>query len=280
MRTPLEEISADQTAAWIFFSVAAAYFVVSLVGAARERRRVGTAVPLLALAGGAVASLEESWIDTLIQLHYPDDSPLVAFTAFGNAQPLYLHIIYPGFIGLGAYVVYRGLVKDPSGRRIWPTFVGIMLMDVAFELTATAANVYQYYGDHQPFQLFDGGWPAWVAPINAAGPVLGGVLMHLLLPRMRGVRAALVALLAPPFAYAATYGLTAWPTTTLLNSDVSEPVVWLGALVTIGFATAIVAVVTAVLGGRAPAASPVDAAASTDGTGEREGVRPAPLVSA
>lgn len=234
---PIEREAAE-SAAWVFMAVGGVFFVACLYWAMSQARRTGSAVALLALAGGVIASLEEPWINLLIKLWYPADSPLVAFTALGHPQPLYVHLVYPGFVGLGAYVTYRGLVRDPRGGMLWKTFLGIAVLDALFELPATAGDVFGYYGP-QPFQLFDGGWPAWVAFINGAGPVLGGWLIYKLEPRLHGRERLLLALL-PPFAYAAVYGTAGWPTYTLLNSDVPMTIRWLGALVTIAFCFAIV----------------------------------------
>lgn len=241
------EIDAADTASHVFLAGGATFFAVSLVWAGREAGRLKTVVPLLAFLGGLIASLEEAWIDTHIQLWYPEDAPAVLFTAMDHHQPLYLHLYYAGFVGLGAYVTYRGLVRHPDGRMLWPAFAGICVMDLVFEGPSTYFDVYHYYGD-QPFQLYDGGWPLWVAPINAAGPLLAGYLMYRLLPILQGWRIGLVALL-PPISYAGVYGVTVWPTSTLLKSDVHEAWVWLGAVVTMALATLVVVLVKATLQG-------------------------------
>jgi hypothetical protein len=222
---------AAQTASWIFTGCGAAFLIGCLGWAARRSLRDRDPLALLALLGGAIASLEESWIDSLIKLWYPRDAPLVAFTSFGTPQPLYLHLIYPGFVGLGSYAVYLGLRRSGRARVLWIGLVGIAALDLIFELPATAGHVFSYYGS-QPFQLLHNGWPAWVAPINGAGPTLGGWLLFVLAPRLRGAQRLLLAL-APPLAYAAVYGMTGWPTFTLLNSSAPGVVRWLAASVTI-----------------------------------------------
>lgn len=234
-------------AAWIFMAVAAIFFLVSLAWAAWTSWRERHALALMSLAGGGIAALEEGWIDRLIQLWYPIDSPWVVFTALGIPQPLYVFLVYPGFIGLGAFVCYRGLLKHPDGRLLWPSFCIIVLMDVAFEVAATANGVFYYYG-RQPFQLVVDGWPAWVAGINATGPVLGGWMLFKLEPWLRGARRPLL-VLVPPLAYAGTYGATCWPTTTMLNSNVAD--LWLQAasLATIALSILIVAILKSTLTG-------------------------------
>ena len=238
MTPPPLDLHADQLASTVFLAGGALFFLVSLVWAVRRTLSGRTGVPLLALAGGVLASLEEPWIDRLIQLWYPRDAPMVMFTWFGIHQPLYLHLYYPGFVGLGAYVTYLGLRKYPDGRMLWPAFGGICVMDLVFEGPSTFFGAYYYYGD-QPFQLFADGWPLWVAPVNAAGPLLAGWLMYRLRDTLTGPATAVVALL-PPLAYAGVYGATTWPTTTALNSDSSGPIRWAAACVTMALCVVVV----------------------------------------
>lgn len=234
--TPVD-IHANQPLSWAFMAVAAVFFLVGVGYVVRAAARGGGWLPALALLGGLIASLEEPWINVLIKLWYPTDAPWVVFTAMGHPQPFYVHLVYPGFVGLGSYLVYRGLVTHPDGSRLWPAFAAIAVLDLAFELPATAAGVFSYYGP-QPFQLFDGAWPIWPAFVNAAGPVLGGWLIHRLEPLLRGRSRPLLALM-PPLAYAGVYGATGWPTYTLLNTEVPAPFRALAALATIALCLAV-----------------------------------------
>jgi hypothetical protein len=231
---------------------------------------------LLAFLGGAIASLEESWIDSLIKLRYPRDAPLVIFTAAGTPQPLYLHLIYPGFVGLGAYAVYLGLRSRHDARPLWIGLIAIAVLDLAFELPATAGHVFSYYGP-QPLQLVDHGWPAWVAPINGAGPVLGGWLLYRLAPRLRGADIGLAALL-PPFAYAGVYGATGWPVFTLLNSHVPSALRWLAAGLTLALCLGLIRVLSLTLGTR-PTSSHGDRATSSEANRVWESLAARPVAS-
>lgn len=229
--TPLPvDLQANAAASLWFLAGGALFFVVSLSWAVHRTRTSHSALPLFALAGGLLASFAEAWIDRIIQLWYPAEAPLVVFTVLGVHQPLWVQLYYPGFVGLGAYVTYLGLLRYPNGRLVWATFLGICVMDLAFEGPATFFGAYHYYGQ-QPFQLWDNGWPLWVAPINAAGPVVGGWLIFRFRHHLTGRSTAWAALL-PPLAYAGVYGATAWPTATALNSDVSTPIRWGAAALT------------------------------------------------
>jgi hypothetical protein len=239
--------SAQTVPSWLFTGAGAVFFVVSAAWAGRESRRSSSAVPLLALGGGFIAALEEPWINTLIQLWYPRNSPLVVYTAMEHAQPLYVLLVYPGFVGLGTYLAYRGLGTPSGGRHVWRMFIAIVLLDVAFELPATTGGVFGYYG-HQPFQPVSGSWPAWVAFINGAGPVLAGWLMYVTKPYLAGYRGALAVVLLPPLAYAGTFGAAGWPTYTVLRTDVPGAARWAAALVTTGLCVAVVGIVAAMAG--------------------------------
>ncbi|MGB8387597.1 hypothetical protein [Mycobacterium sp.] len=233
---------AQQPWSWLFTIVGAMFFLASAAWVVRESRRHQTAVPVLALTGGLVAALEEPWINTLIQLWYPQDSPLVVFTVMDHAQPLYVYLVYPGFVGIGAYLVYRSLVHHPDGRHLWWFFVGIVLLDMAFELPTTAVGVFYYYGA-QPMQPIANAWPLWVGPINAAGPVLAGALMYRVRRLAKGAPRAASFVLFPPLAYAGVYGAAGWPVDMLLKSEVPSVVRWAGAAVTVALCVTIVALI-------------------------------------
>lgn len=235
-------LAAHPEFSWLFTAVGAVFFVASAGWAANESRRLSTWIPILALAGGVVAALEEPWINAMIQLWYPRDSPLVVFTAMEHAQPLYVFLVYPGFVGLGAYVVYRSLVAHPDGRHLWRFFAGIVIMDLVFEFPTTAAGVFHYYGS-QPMQILADGWPFWVAPVNAAGPIVAGWLIFRLVPILTSGQRAVVVVALPPLAYAGVYGAAGWPVYTLLKTDVPEPARWAAAVVTIAICTGIVALI-------------------------------------
>src|SRR5262245_7280922 len=130
MTPPPVDMHAAQTPSAIFFYAMTFFFIFSASWALRRSMAGRDAVPLLALLGGLIASLEEPWIDRLIQLWYPSDAPDVVFTWFGIHQPLYMHLSYPGFIGLGAYVTYLGLLRHPDGRMLPTVFFGICALDL------------------------------------------------------------------------------------------------------------------------------------------------------
>jgi len=259
------DFSAHSSFSWLFTAVAAVFFAASALWAANECRRLPSSLPVLALIGGFVAALEEPWINTMIQLWYPRDSPLIVFTPMEHAQPLYVFLVYPGFVGLGAYLVYRSLVKHPDGKHLWQFFGGIVVMDLVFELPTTAAGVFYYYGN-QPMQLVGDGWPFWVGPVNAVGPLVAGWLMYRLAPVLTGLRRAVVVVSLPPMAYAGVYGAVGWPVYTLLKTDVPMAARWAAGFVTVALCFGIVALVKGSVDGGRNAPTVRDASARQTST--------------
>jgi len=223
------DLLADDTASTVFFIVAGAFFAGALAWSLLRRKQLGY-LPLLLIAGGLIASLQESLIDRMILLWYPQDAPMIAFTWLGMHQPLYMILIYGGFVGVGSYGAYAAIRDGRGGRGLWQMCGAIFLLDALFEIPATASHVYYYYGA-QPFQLFDQGWPAWVGVPAATAPLLAGWLLHHIVPRLEGPRLVLVALV-PPFAWAAVYFAVGWPTFIAVSSEASELVSWLAATTT------------------------------------------------
>jgi hypothetical protein len=242
MATPPMHLHAAHGASIAFLVIAIVFLVICVAWTALNFRRCGW-LPVLLLVGGTIASLQESMIDRMILLWYPADAPNVVFTAMGHHQPLYMIIIYAGFVGMGSYVAYSTLVANPGGRGLWAVFLGIIALDAFFEIFATATGVFSYYGS-QPFQVVPDGWPLWVAFIAAGSPVLAGTALYVLVPLVHGrARAALV--LVPPLAWAAVYFAAGWPTFVTLNSGAPDWLRWVAATATMGTCLGLVRFLTA-----------------------------------
>lgn len=237
MAAPPVGVHAAHGASIAFLVIAIVFLAVCVGWIAMNFRRCGV-LPVLLLVGGTIASLQESMIDRMILLWYPADAPGVVFTAMGHHQPLYMIVIYAGFVGMGSYVAYASLVANPRGTGLWGVFLGIIALDAFFEIFATATGVFSYYGS-QPFQVVPDGWPLWVAFIAAGSPVLAGTALYVLVPRVHGrARAGLV--VVPPLAWATVYFAAGWPTFVTLNSDAPDWLRWTAAVVTMGTCVALV----------------------------------------
>jgi len=263
---PPTGLHADETGAAIFFAVAILYCVAAVAWALFGLRRPRGALPLILIAGGFVAALQESLIDRMIMLQYPDDSPVVAFTAMGVPQPLYMILIYGGFVGCGSYAAYRSLQRDPSGRGLWTIFAGVLAMDMAFEVPATAGGIYFYYGP-QPFQVVADGWSLWVGFLAAGAPVLAGWMLHHLVPRARTVGSLVLLAGVPPLAWITVYFGAGWPAFITIGSDASAVLRYGGAIATMAIAAGMVAVLRRTLPSTAqrtvPAVAPRTAGPAT-----------------
>ena len=100
------------------------------------------------------------------------------------------------------------------------------------EVPAIAADVYRYYGP-QPFKI--AGLPLWFQSMNAASPIIGAALLHLLGGK-RGWHPAL-AVAVVPSAHVVSNAVAGWPMWTALNSTDSLAITYPLALVTIGLAS-------------------------------------------
>ena len=229
--------SASEGASSAFFVVAAIYFALSAVWAVVNMRKLGV-LPLVLLAGGLISALQEGPIDRLILLWYPEGSPVIAWHSMGVPQPLYMILIYGGFVGGGSYVAYRSLVAGRGARGLWEIFLGVVVMDALFEIPATAGHVYFYYGN-LPFQVVDRGWAVHLGFISASAPVLAGWMLFHIVPFARGGKVWLLALI-PPTAWAAAYFVTGWPVYLATGSDWPAPLTWLGGIATIALSCGLV----------------------------------------
>src|SRR5262245_35988001 len=106
-------LSASDTGSALFLAIGLVFCVGCLAWSWANRSRVGW-LPLILMAGGLVASLQESLIDRMILLWYPDDAPNIVYEALGFNQPLYMIVIYAGFVGMGTYFTYEALKRDPG----------------------------------------------------------------------------------------------------------------------------------------------------------------------
>jgi hypothetical protein len=182
-----------------------------------ERHNYGFLLPLVML-GGLLAALQEPILDILVLVWYPVTDYLVAFKAFGRHVPWLVPIGYVWFVGGLPYLVYRLLCVGIYGRRLWWVFACIMVIDcIAITAAFVLAGVGGFYGK-QPFNLW--GYPFWWAGLDGAQPIVGGVGLYWLVPRLnKGWQKALAAVLMPTMSLGATSGAVVSPIALALNTD-------------------------------------------------------------
>ena len=126
--------------------------------------------------------------------------------------------------------------RGPRGLlQLYPLMIAL---ELPFELLANQTGVYVYYGQ-QPLRVWD--FPVWWLFVNTMVPVVAAVLVRQVRPALTGPSMLLVLPLLPAIDAGVNAAL-AWPTWTVLNSDVPMAVTQAA-----GVATCAMAVGTLVL---------------------------------
>lgn len=231
---PAPDISVGETTELVTLIVLVVSALALAAWSTVEGVRKKTSVPLLALLGGVIALPIEPLWDVNVLFVFPFDTDPTAFTAFGRPIPLYLAFIYPAFLGWGSYIAYRLFRGGASRRSLLLVPLAFFVGDAIIEIAGTAVGVWLYYGD-QAWDPF--GWPIYFGVLNGAIPLLGGWLLSVIEPRLRGPARVLLAL-AVPTAYVGIYAAAGWPTWAALNADVPGIVVWVAGAATAAMAIA------------------------------------------
>lgn len=223
-----------------------------------ERRR-GAALPLL-LLGGVLSGLMESWLDNVVLVGYPPEQNLPVLEAYGRAVPLFVPIGYGWFCGGLLYLVARAYERGVTAQTVWRLYGLVALVDFVAIGLSSWIGVLEFYGD-PPMDVL--GYPLWWAGIDGLDVVLGGAIVLVLLPHLRG-RAQAWLVLVPSVALGAAAGIVGWPVSTALNSGWSMPAKYACALASIGLSLACVHALARGLPRLAALLSPSAAPAAAD----------------
>lgn len=221
--------------------------LAGLVMAVRYYRREGTVAGFTCLAGGAVASLFEPLTAANGFVYYPRQEQITLFAAYDVKIPLFLTLSYTAEIGLGAMAVWRLLLGGGGPRAITKVWLIVALGDVILETPALLLHVFYYYGP-QPLDLW--GMPMYWAVLDGALGILPGVVIYLCgegghdWARKAWHQLVIVALF--PSSVAFFYVGAGWPIWTLMHTDLPEPWIWAGSLVTVALTYLFVRVLAAV----------------------------------
>jgi len=238
--------------------VAMAYF------AWRFWRKERSPVLALCMVGGAFAAFMEPIVDVLGQVWFPRDGQWRMFETWGRPLPWFL-VVYVWYVGGQAFIAYRRLDRGARSRDIWQLYGIFFLIDVILETPGLYMNLYTYYG-HQPLNFFR--LPLWWPAVNAAMPIMAGLLIYLLLPYLRGWRVlALVAVI--PAADGMANAAASWPTWSALNTRLPAVVVWSAGVVTCALACLMVQFMSLAAEAKNAARSPAPPAMAVARTGRR-----------
>jgi len=205
----------------IFFFVAGAAVVLFALPWAIRAAMNKNWVPVLVILSGLICSLEEAMLDMLGHLHWADDLTGV-YTNFGITVPLLIPLCYVAFLGLQSYFNYFVIRNGATFKTFLMLLAMGGILDAVMETIGINLNVYEYYGV-QPFELF--GFPYWWAFINSASFVTVGILLHIMVPRLKGWKQLLI-LVAAPYGMAATYFTVGWIHLIAHNSSLPEWMRW------------------------------------------------------
>lgn len=174
-------------------------------------------VLLFTWIGGFICSLGEPMLDHLGHLWWPTNLPGPAFSAYDLNVPLLIPPCYVAFVAMTGYFAYRMMKRGLSVRQVFYVWLAIASTDLALEFPGVLTNVYRYYG-REPFYL--GNFPMHWGWLNGTGMLMVGFLLWLVVPRLQGIRKALV-LLVPVTAFLGSYGMTSWPAFMSINANLS-----------------------------------------------------------
>ena len=227
---PLDRI-ADPTWQWVVLTIAGAAYAVAVVAGLREWRRTGKPVLVLALIGGAIATLMEPMYDLMSRLYMFEKGAHLLFTVGGRGMQLWAPVGYGVYIGITVYVFYLLALSPKTTRKTYWLAVGaIMGMNLLIEIPATRLGLYEYYGP-QAFNLT--GFPLYWLLSNITGAAAAGVLFAKAPQLINGVRVLTIVILVPS-CFIAGEVFVQWPAFAAVSSEGSGyPVVYAGALVTI-----------------------------------------------
>lgn len=220
-------------------------FVAMSGNALRLWRANRDALPLLLLAGGALCVFLEPLVDVLGLCWYPRGSQLEIFELMGRPIPF---LVLPGYTffmgGLTVIALHRLEVEGPGELlRLYPFMI---LLELPFEILAVHTEVYVYYGQ-QPLRIAE--FPVWWLFVNTMVPVVAAVLLRAMRPWLVGPLALVVIPLLPAVD-AGVNAAFAWPTWTVLHSDVPMAVTQLAGVATCATAVGALVLLVRALEGR------------------------------
>src|SRR5262245_59216137 len=224
---PIDAVT-PQTAQLVITTVTGALVFLSLCYTLYVWNRRGTPLYFFVLLGGAIAMLNEPWLDLISQIYFPRIDGWIVFEAYGRPMPLWGLLAYTLFFGTQTIAVLELLRKGVSRGKLWLGFVGVWIFNIALEAVVLETEIYFYFG-FQPLRI--GLFPAVWLVLNAVGVAVAVATLTHFRNFFIGPRVVLAALLAPVTQLAGLWlGI---PHFMFLNSGHSELVKTLASAVSI-----------------------------------------------
>jgi len=201
-----------------------------LVRALVRWRSTGSALGVVLLGGGALASLNEPIIDALGLCWYPREDLISSFETIGP-MPLWCFFAYMTYYGGATFLLYERAKKGLTQAQLWKIAGLFLLSEIVFEITVTQLDGYSYYGN-QPIEV--GGMPVYWMVVNATGFFLAAAIL-LRAEELFAGRRVLLAALVPPVSYGVGGLGAGWPVFSVLHTEgASDVLIEIGALATMG----------------------------------------------
>lgn len=192
-------------------------------------RRSGSLGYIALLIGGALASVNEPWLDLLSHCWYPSIHQITAFVFFDRSIPLWVVLAYAVFFGALPSIVLHLSRHGLRLERFYLGFLLIVVLDFFMQVPLINYNMIVYY-DFQPFMI--AGVPLHVVVLDALAVLLIASIIKTVPGFFSGAAGFWRALLLPPLVLWAAegLGLLSW---IALNSGWSHGVIMLADVFTI-----------------------------------------------
>ncbi|VWX50198.1 hypothetical protein [Novosphingobium sp. 9U] len=237
-------------------AISIAIFCAATAYAARDAKRTGRWLPLLVIAGAAIASFQECIYDVAVLVWWAELDTTPMYRIFNRSVPLWMVFAYPWFIGGMGYWAYRHFQDGMRSATLWKLYFFGWFANLLLEVPALQiGDIYTYYGE-QPFKIL--GFPIWMAMTNTLMPIFVGAALHALDDVLRGPRALLTLVLVPA-ATASAEIASGWPIWLALNSGQGLWLTQAATLVTLGFSMSLAYLISLKLCVEAPATGRVGA---------------------
>lgn len=204
------------------FTILAVVVALCLYSGLARRRWDALAVIVL---GGTLCSFVEPLWDRAYQLWFFAEGQTNWYVTYGIHLPIWVLPTYIWFYGGQAYVAYR-LAQRGSRATMVKAACAVFVIATAFEITGTHVGTYEYWGD-QAFRV--AGFPIWISVLNAAVPVITGVVLARAATVLPGVQILALAVLVPACDALVMFGPVA-PYLAALNAGASSTVIWVAAI--------------------------------------------------
>lgn len=189
-------------------------------------------VPVFIYLGGGLAYLAEPLVNVLGLVWFPQEGLQAVWGTLGRKVPLFGFLAYLWFLGGMTVILYDRLRSGLTGRGIWIAYGIFVLAECILEIPGLQIGAFTYYGN-QPFVVAK--FPLWWAFVNAAAPIVAGVLCYRMLPLI-APPLRFVALYAVCFSNALVMGGSAFPLFFALNAPAGPLVTHLVGVLTIATA--------------------------------------------